>query len=505
MCTIGSDYSWSYSTGDGVHSPIVVWTEPVDGATDVSRSIAAKAYFDQPMATWSIYQGSCYITDQYSNWIDSNVESDGYSATITPWSPLAGETTYTATITTSVYSEYYYDPADDYSWSFTTGAARPVVTGTNPDAGATNVDLYTTVYAYFDQSIDPTSADESTFTLENSDHVVVAAYVYCSDAQLMLYPNDVLAPFTTYTATLTTGIRGANGLYMEAPYSWSFTTGSAVPMVSSATPWDGYVGWWADRTIEAGFNLPMDTATLTSDTFFVEDPDGNRVAGTLTAYSWEVLLTPSTPLLPNTAYTATVKAGATSAQGVPMDADYSWSFTTAANASNRLSDVRLLPDDTSIAISDKSLYYGHNTRSYIEETDRTSGIRIEGGYLGSYDGRSIDVSGTLKTSPEGERYIQSQWNWIGSNSAVTPLGMTNKTVKQALLNGLEVRVFGEVKSIIDAYTVVISDGSDDAGLTIQSPDVEITATSGDYVAVTGAAGYDNARVIRAKQIDVIPH
>lgn len=500
---LGLDRSWVFTTGDWAMPPIVVYVEPANGSVDVPRRSRIKAYFDQPMSNWSIHQYSFYLEDVGLNWVSADVSGSASTATLESYEPLMPEMTYTATVTGSVYSEAGYYMNDNHSWSFTTGIGRPIVVSTQPYAGQADAELSSAIYATFDQLLDPASLDNSTFILRDSGNNEVSGGVYCWDHTAEFYVSESLQPLSTYTATLTTGVRAANGLTMEQDYTWSFTTNSGAPRVSGTTPSGGTTGWWAARSVEAQFTIGMDMSSLNSSTFRLEDAGGNPVSGHVTANYFSAQFVPDPPLNGSTTYTATVTTGAKSEAGMPMEADYSWSFTTAANSSNRIGDLRGLPDGTHVALASKGLYYAKDSTSYVEEADRSAGIRYQGTNLMSYTGRQVDVSGTLGTDANGERFLQAYWTWIYSDLPIAPLGATNRSVKTRLMDGLRVRVWGEVKSITDDYTIVISDGSDGDGLIVKSEAQPILALVGDRVAIAGAAGWENGRVIRAQQIDFL--
>lgn len=81
-------------------------------------------------------------------------------------------------------------------------------------------------------------------------------------------------------------------------------------------------------------NAPIDPATLTNDAFFVTDPDGNRVTGTLevTDEPDVAALTPDEPLDVITTYTATITTELSSTGGGTLEQDFIWNFTTLDSA-----------------------------------------------------------------------------------------------------------------------------------------------------------------------------
>jgi len=98
----------------------------------------------------------------------------------------------------------------------------------------------------------------------------------------------------------------------------------------------------------------------------------------------------------------------------------------------------------------------------------------------------------------GERYIQVDSVTSSGGYTAAALGTTNKSLRDAKLNGLYVTAWGSVKAgSITANSFVLTDGSDDAGIKVVTQGAP-GVSAGQYVSVVGAAGYDGARVIYKK-------
>jgi len=186
--------------------------------------------------------------------------------------------------------------------------------------------------------MDATSITTSTFTLRDpASNLVSATVTYSSSSKTAtLQPSAALAPATTYTATVaggTGGVRSSAAVPMAANFSWSFTI-VAPPTVTSVSPAAGATGVQSTAAVTATFDQAMDATSVTTSTFTLRDPANNLVSATLTytVSSRTASLRPSATLAPATTYTATVAGGTggvRSSVGVPMAANYSWSFTTA--------------------------------------------------------------------------------------------------------------------------------------------------------------------------------
>jgi hypothetical protein len=103
--------------------PTVISAIPVNGATGVSISTAITIIFSEAQDGFSIIAPSAFILSGGGVNVTCDVNWNNDRTIFTPRSPLAYNTTYTATITTSV-KDALGNPMDsDYTWSFTTEQA----------------------------------------------------------------------------------------------------------------------------------------------------------------------------------------------------------------------------------------------------------------------------------------------------------------------------------------------------------------------------------------------
>jgi len=118
--------------------------------------------------------------------------------------------------------------AADHTWSFTTAAAPdrtpPIVTGTTPNTGATNVPVTSVIGATFSEAMNAATLNASTFTLKDAGNNPMSGTVAYAGTTATFTPAASLAYATTHTATITTGATDLAGNAFSAPYSWSFTT-----------------------------------------------------------------------------------------------------------------------------------------------------------------------------------------------------------------------------------------------------------------------------------------
>ena len=100
------------------------------------------------------------------------------------------------------------------------------------------------------------------------------------------------------------------------------------PVVQSTTPVNGALAVPFRQLISATFNEEMDAATINQSTFIITKADGSTITGTVTYSGTTATFTPSSPLTPNTTYSARIKTGVKDVMGNALQADYVWTFST---------------------------------------------------------------------------------------------------------------------------------------------------------------------------------
>ena len=337
MVIVGCDDRVGVTSPPVVTTPTVSSTNPINAATGVAFNSKITATFSETMnsstittATFTLMQGTSFVS--------GTVSYTGTTASFAPLSNLAPNTTYTATITTGAKDLAGSALANNYVWSFTTGAAAavtpPTVISSIPANAETGVALNQKIAATFSVAMDPATLTSATFTLKQGT-TSVSGFVSYSGTTAIFAPASYLAPNTIYTATVTTGAKDLANNSLANNHAWNFTTGAAVvitsPTVSSTDPVNGATSVPFNQKISASFSKTMDASTLTSATFILRQGT-NSVSGFVSYSGTTAIFAPSSPLAPNTAYTATVTIGAKDLAGNALADNYQWSFTTGAAA-----------------------------------------------------------------------------------------------------------------------------------------------------------------------------
>ncbi len=221
----------------------------------------------------------------------------------------------------------------------TSVSAVVIVSSTNPIDIATGVAINKKIAAVFSEEMDPLTITTTTFQVTGPGSTPVTGTVaYALVGNVATFtPGSDLAPNTTFTATITMGAADLAGNALTADYVWSFTTGATAdntaPLVSSTNPLDSGVGVSINGNMAVTFGEALDPTTCTTTTFTVMQGT-TPVSGTVACVGSVATFNPTSDLIPNTTYTATITTEATDLADNALAGDYVWSFTTGATADN---------------------------------------------------------------------------------------------------------------------------------------------------------------------------
>lgn len=204
----------------------------------------------------------------------------------------------------------------------------PIVISTIPSNGALGVPFNQIISATFNEEMNASTINPSTFIIKKADGTAVLGTVTYSGTTATFTPASPLSPNTTYTGRITTGVKDVMGNALQTDHVWTFATGMIiVPVVITTDPANNEINVALNKIITATFSVPMDPLTINNSTFTVKQGT-NTIAGVITYTGSTVSFTPANPLTVNTVYTVTLTTGAKSLQGTPLATNYVWSFTT---------------------------------------------------------------------------------------------------------------------------------------------------------------------------------
>jgi hypothetical protein len=345
---LAGNYVWTFRTAPVVAAPMVISTVPVNGAVGVPINQALSATFNVAMSPATMNATTFTLSGPGGASVRGTVVyvAPGSVATFTPAASLTPSTLYKATITTGAEDLAGTALAQNYVWTFTTGATPvvvpPTVISTIPLNGATGVPLNQIVSATFSVPMNPATINGTTFSLTGPGNTAVAGLVaYAAIGNTLTFtPAANLAPSTLFTATITTGAQDLAGTPLAANYVWTFTTGVASstvpPELVSTVPANAATDVPLNQAVSASFSEAMNPLTITTATFELAGPGGTAIAGTVSydAIDFIATFTPTLPLTATTTYTATVTNGATNLTGNPLGTTGAlnpWMFTTGAS------------------------------------------------------------------------------------------------------------------------------------------------------------------------------
>jgi hypothetical protein len=242
-----ANYVWNFTTGlvSNAGAPTVVTVIPAAAATGVPLNQKISATFSTPMNPATILAPGTFtvaVAGVGGANVPGTVAFAGNTAVFTPTANLAPTTQYTATITTAAQNLTGTAMAANFASSFTTGVAvnavAPTITVTNPASAAINAPVNTTVNATFSAAMDPTTINNTNFTLAiaGGGAAVTGTVTYDPVSMIATFtPSANLTLGTQYTATVSNQVKSLTGIALAAgvaPNPWTFTANAvAAPVV----------------------------------------------------------------------------------------------------------------------------------------------------------------------------------------------------------------------------------------------------------------------------------
>ncbi|MBI4239068.1 MAG: Ig-like domain-containing protein [Deltaproteobacteria bacterium] len=146
--TLGTNTSHTYTITDNDTPPGVSSSTPAAGATEVSISSAVEVTFDRAMNAATLTTSTFTLTTGGTP-VAASVSAAGTTATLTPTSSLAYNTTHEATLTTGVQDSVGNALSTPTSWSFTTRPAPGSLDTSFNSTGSVETDVVGTTNQNF--------------------------------------------------------------------------------------------------------------------------------------------------------------------------------------------------------------------------------------------------------------------------------------------------------------------------------------------------------------------
>lgn len=245
---LAAPFTWTFVTAAStdVTRPTVVVTLPADAASSVPTNTRITAAFSEAMSASSVNATTFKVTDTTLGTSVSGAVTyvaSSRTAIFTPSTrPLAGGDQFTATISAAATdlagnglagNVAALPAASDHVWTFTTAASTdttaPTVTAVSPVDGSAANCLSKTVSATFNEPMDPTTIDTTSFVVTVSGAPVAGTVSYDSVAMLATFvpsASSGFAPNTAFVVTLTTSVTDLAGNALAANKVWTFSTGA---------------------------------------------------------------------------------------------------------------------------------------------------------------------------------------------------------------------------------------------------------------------------------------
>ena len=332
-------------------------------------------------------------------------------------------------------------------------AALPAeVTSITPANGATNVSLSPTIQVLFAVAMDNTTlAGTSNIYLKknNSGSNLSGTITYdATSLTAVMTPASVLSANTSYTIYLSKNIKTSTGTKINSgvnyqEYSFTTGTGAAIPpAVTITSPADGASGIALTTAITATFSADIDSTTLTSASFYVNNGVTPVNGITYDSATKTATFTPSANLAFSTTYTVTITTAVKDTIGTAMAANKVWSFTTKPPDTTPPTVTSTSPANTATDIAQNAVITATFSEAMAQSTVEAAGsFTMNNG-----------ITGTVSYNPI---------TWVATFTPSTPLA----------------------KSTV--YTATISTAvTDEAGNHLAQNKVWSFTTSGNYPTTT---------------------
>ena len=318
--------------------PEVEITYPADNSVAVPTNTAIFVLFTEEInpltltnTSFSLLQVNASGNVSVSGTVEYN--AGNRIAVFTPDDTLNAGENYRATIANSVEDLNGSNLASDYIFNFSTGAGpdniSPNITNVTPGEDAVGALIDNVVTIQFSKPINPLTLTHETFSLSESSPNSINYNWYTLRATLTL--NEPFGSSKLYTASALAGIKDFFGNSLDSNKQWVFTT---TPGVKSTWPLShsSNTDPSMTRPIEAVFYGDMDSATINTSTFTMSR-NGVTVPATTVTYDINdrtayLELPSKLTLYSGATYTLTITTGAQDINGVGMEEDYVWEFTT---------------------------------------------------------------------------------------------------------------------------------------------------------------------------------
>ncbi|HEX7965290.1 MAG TPA: Ig-like domain-containing protein [Gammaproteobacteria bacterium] len=481
-------------------------TAPADGKSGVAQNTYITIMFSDAMDFAGMHPSDFQVTAHGAP-VAGSISYSRLTATFHPSSPLEANTRYTARMSKDVRCLDGATMEKDYVWTFTTGETIDMTPPVLMDTafGVQQLpDRYTgVVVAFFNEPMDPDSIDTQDFQLHGPGGVEVPGSIKYIGFSALFYPTGSLAPNTLYTASIGSGPTDVAGNALLRGKTWTFITPDISVLtgkhtsVTTTFPADKAADILLGTEISVTFGQTMDPTTIDAGTFRVLAPGGVPVPGSVSYTGVTAVFTPTNPLMPDTTYDVEVSQDVKSLDGIPMDADYRFAFTTGEDLAGTppvvlytlpaFGDQDVAPNTSILAIFDEPMdplslttasftvtaatgepvsgvvTYTGTTAVFTPDTQLLPGV--------TYTGRIGTAATDLNGEPLASSYVWTFTTGSGNAASTPQILFTDPAVNDSMVS--------PYKKISIAFNEVMDPRTLDAG-TIQVTDENGTPVPGTF-------------------------
>ena len=320
--------------------PTVLSVAPANGVTGVGVNGLVVVTFSAPVNPISVNSSTVQLTGASQTVVPVSVSFNASNTvvTLTPQAPLPASTLMTVTINGVTDPEG--NAVANTTSTFSTGAApdttQPTVINSSPTANQLNVPTNTAVVIQFSKQMAASTITTNSFYLHDtvSNQNVSATISISADARTAtLVPSAPLAIDRQFYFYWTSAITDLTGNPLQTGYIYFTTASSAsttIPAVTGINPSAGLTEIPINATVQVQFNEPIQPTSLGQVSITavgVQIPAGTSLSNG----DQQLIITPATPLQPNTTYLVTV-ANIQDFAGHVIAQPYTSSFQTGVSS-----------------------------------------------------------------------------------------------------------------------------------------------------------------------------
>lgn len=213
--------------------PNVVSILPERDNYDVPTNTVFSVTFNEEMDSSTLTSNDFYVIDEYGSYVNGTISYSDKTVTFTPYTFLEGLTKYTTYITKNA-SDLTGNPLQHgESWEIKTAIlpdpTPPTVTSTNPPHMSECVPVDTPISVNFSEKLDlSTINSDSFYAKDEMENVLILNGNFAKYVKIAVLPVEQFTENSTYTSTITTGVKDLAGNPLESDYVWQFKTTQGV-------------------------------------------------------------------------------------------------------------------------------------------------------------------------------------------------------------------------------------------------------------------------------------